>query len=111
MLDPWALLLAVGLAMILREEEAEPYLLCGLGFLGLSIATSIDAVAAGLSLYLERVSILPSALLIGSVVASLTFAAALAGGRVGSSMGRWTRVVGGVIFIAVGLRILMIHLA
>ena len=111
--DHWVaflLLTLIGLTMIFREEQREPRLLDLLNLLALSIATSIDAVAAGISLYLEQVPIIPSALLIGVVVAILTFTAALASGRIGRSLGRWTRIVGGFILISVGLRILMIHI-
>jgi putative Mn2+ efflux pump MntP len=109
--DHWVaflLLTLIGVAIILTEE-VEPYLLGVINLLGLSIATSIDAIAVGVSLHLEGVPIIPSSLVIGSIVALLTFAAASAGGRVGRTLGRWTRIVGGIILISVGLRILMIH--
>ncbi len=112
--DHWVaflLLTLIGVAMILREERIESQLLGLLNLLALSIATSIDAIAAGVSLYLEQVPIIPSAFLIGVVVAILTFTAALASERIGRSLGRWTRIVGGFILIFVGLRILMIHLS
>jgi len=113
--DHWVaflLLSIIGLSMILGEErEVEPQLLSLLNILGLSIATSIDAVAAGVSLFLEGVPILPSSILIGLVVAILTFIAALLGGRVGRGLGRWTRIIGGLMLISVGLRILIIHLS
>ncbi len=111
--DHWVaflLLTLIGLTMILREEQMEPQLLGLLNLLALSIATSIDAIAAGITLYLEQVPIIPSTLLIGVVVALLTFTAALASGRISRGLGRWTRIVGGFILISVGLRILMIHI-
>lgn len=113
MYDHWVaflILCLVGGAMLLAgEADLSP--LGSISLFGLSLATSIDAAAVGLSLYLERVSILSSSVVIGLVVALLTFLAALAGERVGQSLGKWTRVIGGFILISVGLRILMIHLS
>lgn len=76
----------------------------------LSIATSIDALAVGLSLALLDVSIWFPALVIGVVCAALTAVGLHLGRRFGSLLGRRMEIVGGVILIGIGLRILTEHL-
>ena len=76
----------------------------------LSVATSIDALAVGLSLALVDVSIWYAAFIIGCVAAALTTCGMLLGGRLGAKFGRRAEVVGGLILIAIGVKILVEHL-
>jgi len=76
----------------------------------LSLATSIDALAVGLSLAFLDVAIWYPALVIGLVAGGFTAAGLHLGRRFGSLLGRRMEVVGGVILIAIGLRILLEHL-
>jgi putative Mn2+ efflux pump MntP len=73
----------------------------------LAIATSIDALAVGLSLSVLRVSIWWPALLIGLV----TFLFSLAGTFLGCSIGKLVKgkaeIVGGLVLIGIGIRILL----
>jgi manganese efflux pump family protein len=82
----------------------------GLSLVGLSIATSIDALAVGISLGLLGKPILVPALVIGLVCSSLTFVGTLLGRRVGPSLGRWSGRVGGLVLILIGAKILIEHL-
>jgi putative Mn2+ efflux pump MntP len=77
----------------------------------LSIATSIDALAVGLSLSLVNVSIVLPALIIGLVAALFTIAGLAAGSRVGrlSGLSRYADILGGVILLIIGLNILYEH--
>jgi putative Mn2+ efflux pump MntP len=76
----------------------------------LSIATSIDALAVGLSLAVLGVSIWWPALVIGVVAGVLTVVGLELGCRFGSLLGRRMEVVGGLILIGIGLKILLEHL-
>ena len=76
----------------------------------LSIATSIDALAVGLSLAMLDVSIWFPSLLIGAVAALLTLAGMQLGKRLAGHWGRRVEIAGGVVLIAIGVRILIEHL-
>jgi putative Mn2+ efflux pump MntP len=72
-------------------------------------ATSIDAVAVGLTLPAFRVNILIAAGVIGAV----TFTAALGGAAVGrlagDLVGRRAEIAGGILLIAIGVKIVLEH--
>lgn len=76
----------------------------------LSIATSIDALAVGLSFALTGQPIGWPAFLIGITSLLFTIAGLLIGDRLGQRFGKWMEVVGGEILIGLGLRILLEHL-
>ncbi|MBI5544396.1 MAG: manganese efflux pump [Deltaproteobacteria bacterium] len=76
----------------------------------LSIATSIDALAVGLSLAMVGTPIAVPALVIGLVAAFLTAVGMLIGRRIGAAWGRRVEVLGGLVLIAIGVRILFEHL-
>ncbi len=76
----------------------------------LSIATSIDALAVGLSLALLHVPIWYPAVVIGIVAGVFTAVGMHLGHRFGALLGRRMEIVGGVILIAIGVRILVDHL-
>jgi putative Mn2+ efflux pump MntP len=77
----------------------------------LSIATSIDALAVGLSLAVLGVEIWYPALVIGIVAGALTIVGLELGTRFGGLLGRRMEVVGGLILIGIGVKILIEHLA
>ncbi len=79
--------------------------------LTLSIATSIDALAVGLSLALIEVSIWTAGAVIGVVAALLSAAGAVFGSRLGCRLGVWAERFGGLVLIGIGGRILIDHLA
>jgi putative Mn2+ efflux pump MntP len=82
----------------------------GLQLLTLSVATSIDALAVGLSLALLGVSIWLPSVVIGVVTATLTAIGVTFGSRIGSRWGRWAEVAGGLVLIFIGARVLVGHL-
>jgi putative Mn2+ efflux pump MntP len=82
-----------------------------LTLLALAVATSIDALAVGLSFSLLRMTIVTPVLIIGLVTFTLSFLAVILGNRFGTLLGRKMEVVGGLILIGIGVRILIQHLS
>jgi putative Mn2+ efflux pump MntP len=76
----------------------------------LSVATSIDAMAVGLSLALIGADIWLPVLVIGLVAAGLTAAGMLLGKRVGQNWGKRVEILGGLILLFIGLRIVAEHM-
>lgn len=76
----------------------------------LSIATSIDALAVGLSFAFLRVGIMGPALIIGAI----TFVVCLAGVAIGNRVGRFFEnrfeLIGGIVLVGIGVKILLEHL-
>ncbi len=79
----------------------------GLPLITLSVATSIDSLAVGLSLAFLESGILVAAVAIGSITFLITGAGFYSGKKIGSLLGRWAEVFGGVVLIGIGLRILL----
>ena len=108
----FVLLLWIGVRMIreaLGAEEdnvqaADPSR--GLTMVALAFATSIDALAVGLTLAMIEVAIWMPALIIGLVACALTIAGLLLGCRAGERWGRRVGVAGGIILILIGGKIL-----
>jgi putative Mn2+ efflux pump MntP len=82
----------------------------GMSLIMLSIATSIDALAVGFSLSVIGVSIWMPALVIGLVAGTLTVAGMLLGDRIGSRWGSRVEILGGLVLIAIGIKVLAEHL-
>ena len=76
----------------------------------LAVATSIDAFAIGLSLAVLRVDVFLPALVIGVVAAALSLVGLSIGSRLGKAFGKRMEVVGGLILIAIGIRVVLAHL-
>jgi putative Mn2+ efflux pump MntP len=82
----------------------------GVTMVFLSVATSIDALAVGISLAMISVPILFTSLLIGVVTFGLSLFGLMAGGKLGEKFGKRMEILGGVILIVIGLRVLTSHL-
>ena len=76
----------------------------------LSIAVSIDALAVGFSLAAMKVSILYPAIIIGIVTGGLSLLGLRLGGRLGQTFGKRMEILGGIVLIGIGLRVLISHL-
>lgn len=76
----------------------------------LSIATSIDALAVGLSLAFLQRTIWLSSLLIGLVSFALALAGLLLGGKLGEKFGKRMELLGGLILIGIGMRVVISHI-
>ncbi len=116
--DHWLafiLLLAVGANIIrgsLRKEApslvvADPT--SGWQLVMLSFATSIDALAVGLSLAIIGSSITVAALVVGLTAAAFTLTGMMLGRRIGALWGRRVEMLGGIILIAIGMKIVWDH--
>jgi putative Mn2+ efflux pump MntP len=81
----------------------------GLSLLALSVATSIDALAVGLSFAFVEVSIALASLTIGIVAFVVTTIGFLLGKNAGKLVGKRAEAIGGIILIAIGLRIVLSH--
>ena len=115
--DHWiasGLLLAVGLKMILEAFKVEQCdvknrHLCVSSMVVLSIATSIDAFAVGVGFaFLDMVILLP-VIIIGVVTFFMSFIGVIFGSKIGVSKGKRLEIVGGVVLILVGLRVVLEH--
>jgi len=76
----------------------------------LSVATSIDALAVGFSMALLGVSVWFPCLIIGLVAGLLTIIGLHLGRQLGKRFGRIMEIIGGLILIAIGIKILLEHL-
>lgn len=77
--------------------------------LPLAIATSIDALAVGISMAMEGGNILFDAVCIGIITFLISAFGVKAGSIIGSHFGKKAEIVGGLILIFIGLRILLDH--
>ncbi|MEK6775723.1 MAG: manganese efflux pump MntP family protein [bacterium] len=75
----------------------------------LSIATSIDALAVGLSLSLIQVSIILPAAIIGIITFLISTAGVFIGNRFGHIFENKMEILGGLILIGIGIKILIEH--
>ncbi len=79
--------------------------------LTLAVATSIDALAVGVGLAFLRDGILPAVLLIGVITFSLSALGVFLGRRLGCLFQQRAEMLGGLILVGIGIRILAEHLA
>ncbi len=77
----------------------------------LAIATSIDALAVGVSFAFLNTSIIPSIIIIGLTTFVLCFFAVFLGKKIGSIFQNYAELFGGIILIVIGLKILIEHLS
>jgi len=116
--DHWVvlvLLLYVGITMI--RSGSRPDLVSyqknpskGKTMVMLSVATSLDAMAVGLSMALLNINIFYPAAVIGVVTFGLSTAALFLGNKLGEKFGKKMEIIGGIILIGIGLEILFTHL-
>jgi putative Mn2+ efflux pump MntP len=112
--DHWiafGLLTFLGVRMLgghVGEEEAS-HALTGRALLVAGVATSVDALAAGITLPTLSIAPLTAAALIGLVTFALSGAGVMLGRLAGDRWGAWAERAGGVILIALGAKILAEH--
>lgn len=82
----------------------------GITLILLSVATSIDALAIGLTLAILNVGIWFPALVIGVVTGMLSLIGLRVGNSIGAKFGKRMEIIGGVILILIGLRIVISHM-
>jgi putative Mn2+ efflux pump MntP len=117
-IDHWiafGLLLFVGAKMIKSGKNGNPQNKIGdpskgVSLVLLSLATSIDALAVGLSLAMLNIGIWYPSLMIGAITALMTFVFIVLGRYLGDFFGNKMEILGGFILIAIGTQILLSHL-
>lgn len=77
----------------------------------LSIATSIDALGVGLSLSILNTDIYLSGLVIGIVSTVFTIIGLKFGNKLGKRFGKRIELIGGLILISIGVRLVISHIA
>lgn len=93
------------------EDDGKPADRIDLGeFFILAVATSIDALAVGISFAALSVDIVPSVVLIGATTFAFTIAGVFVGNFFGSRYEKPASIVGGVVLILIGTKILLEHL-
>ncbi len=79
----------------------------GISLVMLSVATSIDALAVGLSLALLRVPVLVPSVVIGLVAATMTGLGLQLGKRAGHLLGNRMEILGGLVLIVFAFKVLL----
>jgi len=77
----------------------------------LAIATSIDALAVGVSFAFLRIDVAVAVTAIGLVTFVLSFVAVMIGYRIGTRFRRPAEILGGLVLIGIGTQILIEHLS
>jgi manganese efflux pump family protein len=116
--DHWVafgLLVAIGGKMVIdawreRNDDAPAAPGTMALYLGLALATSIDAAAAGITLALVPVAPWLSLTLIGAITAACSAAGHIAGRHAGKRLGSGLAILGGIVLIAIGAQLLIRHL-
>jgi len=114
--DHWAafgLLSAIGAKMIYESFKIKGNEKSSSGvvmLLGLSVATSVDALTVGMTLGLVGSSIAVAAVIIGAVTFVLSYLGVYIGQKFGHFFESRIEAAGGLVLIAIGLKILLGHL-
>jgi putative Mn2+ efflux pump MntP len=90
------------------EERSDPlniYILLTLAF-----ATSIDAAAVGISLSFLKVDIIQPSIIIGIITFLISLAGVFIGCKFGDKFGSKVEVVGGLVLIGIGIKIVVEHM-
>ncbi len=114
--DHWiafVLLGAIGFNMIhdsfSRDEDKSDNNFSARAMLPLAVATSIDALAVGVSFAFIKVDILPAVSVIGLVTLTLSFAGVYIGSIFGNRYKSKAEFMGGALLILMGIKILIEH--
>jgi len=116
--DHWiafALLFFIGGKMIFegfkpKDEQLEINPLQISTLLILSVATSIDALAAGISFSFLRITMLLPVIVIGLVTFAFSFAGVKIGSKIGHYLEHKVKILGGLVLIGLGVKVLAEHL-
>jgi manganese efflux pump family protein len=121
--DHWfvaAVLAAIGIKMLYEHRTEQPDtspeerardLFAWRALIALAIATSIDALAVGITLPMLGASLATSVALMGGITAGLSYAGVYAGRKFGAALGRRLDRFGGAVLILIGLKVLFEHLS
>jgi len=116
--DHWLALILlawIGTRMIIsgiRNGTGDVYIVDpsrGMILVGLCVATSIDALAAGLSMAMMNIDLYLACITIALVSTGFSLAGLLLGNALGKRFGKTMEVLGGLILIGIGLRVIISH--
>ena len=111
--DHWiifGLLNYYGINMLRKKTIHSDYSLHFSSMFPLAIATSLDSFAVGISFSFLSVSILFSIVVIGMITFFLSFMGVVIGNNIGQTGERFSTILGGILLILTGFRILFVHL-
>ncbi|MGE5340308.1 MAG: manganese efflux pump MntP family protein [Candidatus Omnitrophota bacterium] len=91
-----------------EKEAIDPMKI--LSLLGLSVATSIDALAAGLSFGFLRLPIVTVITIIGATTFTFSFVSGMIGKYVGAKFSSRMEFIGGIILFGIGIKIFLQHI-
>ena len=94
-------------ALSKKEEETVIMQLSHRRLTVLAVATSIDALAVGVSFAFMDVNILLASLVIGAVAFSLSLIGGMLGGKLSGVFQKWAEVAGGGVLVGIGAKILI----
>ncbi|MEH6756900.1 MAG: manganese efflux pump MntP family protein [Parasphingorhabdus sp.] len=107
------LLCGLGLKMFWEArggaEDGPAINLSGWALTTAAVATSIDALAAGITFPTLNLPVLWTCIIIGAVTAILSVAGVFIGGIASSRVGKFAEIAGGFILIALGIKIFVEH--
>ncbi len=92
-----------------RETNFDPTR--GWSLVGLSVATSIDALAVGLTFGLVGSDVAFPALVIGVTAFAMTLIGAIIGKTAGAHLGEWAERAGGLVLIVIGFKLILQNMA
>ncbi len=93
-----------------KEEESVNDSFSVKTMIPLAVATSIDALAVGVTFAFLQVQIIPAVLLIGSITCILSMIGLKLGNVFGDRYQKKAELAGGIVLIGMGLKILLEHL-
>ncbi len=116
-IDHWiilGLLLWVGIRMIRSGLDPKNEIQCqdpsrGSLLIVLCLATSLDALAIGISFSMLEGSILLACVLIAIITFGLSIIGGLTGNDLGVRFGKKMEIIGGLILIGIGIRVIITH--
>ncbi|HOC36839.1 MAG: manganese efflux pump [Bacteroidales bacterium] len=115
--DHWvalALLVIIGVKMIIESfkddgvktfNPLEPRVM-----VGMALATSIDALAVGVSFAITQVNLILAFFVFGSITFLVAMLGMLFGKKIGNHIGHRMEIIGGLILIGIGVKIVLEHL-
>lgn len=107
------MLLVIGINMIKETFKQEEEIDDSIGFKEmciLAIATSIDALACGISIAFLNINIAVVATIIGVVTFVISCVGVIIGNKFGDKYEKNAKIFGGVILILIGVKVLVEHL-
>lgn len=115
---PWIaflLLTGIGVKMCIEglrgdDHEEQPSSLRAGVIIGLAIATSIDALAVGISYALLSIEPVVPSLIIGAIAFCISFLGVYTGMRLAPVLGTRVDIFGGVVLVLIAIKVLADHL-